>query len=69
MSHDLAATVCTGRCERVDGALEAVKDMGLIPHAHFETFIIGVAADLTGRVLFTQHVFTFIHIYLFSNHG
>jgi hypothetical protein len=36
----------------MDGTLEAIEDMRLATHAHFETFIVRVAANLTGCVFF-----------------
>jgi hypothetical protein len=69
VTDDLAAAMRAGRRQRVDGALEAVEYMGLTTHLDLKTFVVGVSADLTGRGLCTEHIFTFIHRNLFSEHG
>jgi hypothetical protein len=50
--YDLAAAMGADRRQGVDRALETIEDMRLATHSDLETFIVGIAADLTGRVLF-----------------
>jgi len=66
VTDDAAAAMGTGGRQRVDGALEAVEHMRLAAHLQLETFVVDVAAHLTGGGLIPQHTFAFIHAGLFS---
>jgi hypothetical protein len=47
--HDLAAAMATGRGKRMDGTLEAIKDMGLTGHHNLKGLVVFVSTDLALR--------------------
>ena len=66
VTDNAAATVRARGCKRMDRAFEAIEHMRLAAHLHFKTFIVAIATYFTCRCLAAEHVFTFIHVYLFS---
>jgi len=48
VTDDLTPAVGTLGCQRMDGTFETVEDVRFTIHADFKTFIVFVAADLTG---------------------
>ena len=60
-----ATTVGTGWCQRMDRAFEAVEHVCLTTHSHFETFVVGVAADLASGPCVAERVLICFHNYLF----
>jgi hypothetical protein len=66
VTDNAAAAMRAGWRQRMDGALKAIEYVCLAAHTDFETFIIGIAAYLTGGWFVAKHVFLGLHLYLFS---
>jgi hypothetical protein len=49
MPNNTAAAVPAGRCQRMDGAFETVKDMGFTAKMHFKGFGIIIPTHFTYR--------------------
>jgi hypothetical protein len=47
VADDLAATICTPRCQDMDGALETIKRVRLTVYVYFETIFVFVATHIT----------------------